>query len=47
MVVSNDLCRREGNLIYIPIDPSTDNGGNTVAGLVHALTASPESRGEI
>jgi sirohydrochlorin cobaltochelatase len=34
MVVSNVLCRREGNLIYIPINPSADNGGNAVAGLV-------------
>ena len=34
MVVSNVLCRREGDLIYIPINPSTDNRGDTVVGLV-------------
>jgi sirohydrochlorin cobaltochelatase len=45
MVVSNVLCRREGNLIYIPIDPSTDNGGNTVAGLVARAYRVARSRG--
>ena len=32
MVASNVLCRREGNLIYVPVDPSTDRDGNGVAG---------------
>jgi hypothetical protein len=34
MVVSNVLCRREGNLIYVPVNPSTDHSGNTIAGLI-------------
>jgi sirohydrochlorin cobaltochelatase len=32
MVVSNALCRREGNFIYIPVNPSTDQSGNIIAG---------------
>ena len=45
MVVSNVLCRREGNLIYIPINPSTDSGDNTVAGLVARAYRVARARG--
>jgi hypothetical protein len=45
MVVSNVLCRREGNLIYIPINPSTDNSGGTVAELVARAYRVARSRG--
>jgi sirohydrochlorin cobaltochelatase len=34
MVVSNVLCRREGDLIYIPINPSADRSGNRIVGLL-------------
>jgi hypothetical protein len=34
MVVSNVLCRRENNFIYIPVNPSTDPSGNTIALLI-------------
>ena len=34
MVASNVLCRREGNFVYVPINPSTDRTGDRVAGLV-------------
>ena len=34
MVVSNVLCRREGDLIYIPINPSTDPSGNRIVSLL-------------
>ena len=34
MVASNVLCRREGNSVYVPINPSTDRTGDRVAGLV-------------
>jgi len=34
MVASNVLCRREGNLIYVPVNPSTDSNGHRVAGLL-------------
>lgn len=34
MAVSNVLCRREGNLIYIPVDPSTENYHDLIIGLV-------------
>ncbi len=33
MVGSNVLCRREGNLIYVPVNPSTDPTGDRIAGL--------------
>ena len=34
MVVSNVLCRREGDLIYIPVNPSTDPSGNRIVSLL-------------
>ena len=34
MVASNVLCRREGNFIYVPANPSTDHNGDRVAGLL-------------
>jgi hypothetical protein len=34
MVVSNVLARREGNFLYIPVNPSTDSNGKRIAGLV-------------
>jgi len=34
MVASNVLCRREGNFIYVPVNPSTDRKGDRVAGLL-------------
>ena len=34
MVASNVLCRREGNFLYVPVNPSTDPNGDRVAGLV-------------
>jgi len=34
MVASNVLCRREGNLIYVPVNPSTDRNGDRVAELL-------------
>jgi sirohydrochlorin cobaltochelatase len=34
MVVSNVLARRESNSLYIPLNPSMDRNGKTVAGLV-------------
>ena len=34
MVASNVLARREGNFLYVPVNPSTDRSGRTVAGLV-------------
>lgn len=34
MVASNVLCRREGNFIYVPVNPSTDRNGDRVAGLL-------------
>jgi sirohydrochlorin cobaltochelatase len=33
MVTSNVLCRREGNVIYVPVNPSTDRDGNRVTAL--------------
>ena len=33
MVVSNVLCRREGNIIYIPVNPSADDAGTRVLSL--------------
>ena len=33
MVASNVLCRREGNFVYVPVNPSTDHDGDRVAGL--------------
>jgi len=34
MVASNALCRREGNYVYVPINPSADRNGNLIAGFV-------------
>ena len=34
MVASNVLCRREGNFIYIPVNPSTDPSGHTIGSLM-------------
>jgi len=34
MVVSNVLCRREGDAIYIPVNPSADGSGSRVVGLL-------------
>jgi sirohydrochlorin cobaltochelatase len=34
MVASNVFCRREGSLIYVPVNPTTDPGGNRVAALL-------------
>ncbi|HEY4354486.1 MAG TPA: hypothetical protein VGN16_01970 [Acidobacteriaceae bacterium] len=34
MVASNVLCRREGNFIYVPVNPSTDRNGDRVAALL-------------
>lgn len=34
MAVSNVLCRREGNFIYIPVDPSTDNYHSSIIALI-------------
>jgi sirohydrochlorin cobaltochelatase len=34
MAVSNVLCRRENNFIYIPVDPSTENYRDSIVGLV-------------
>jgi hypothetical protein len=34
MVASNVLCRREGNSIYVPVNPSADDNGDWVARLV-------------
>jgi hypothetical protein len=34
MVASNVLARREGNFLYVPINPSTDYNGKTVVGWV-------------
>jgi sirohydrochlorin cobaltochelatase len=34
MVVSNVLCRREGDLFYIPVNPSADCSGNRIVGLL-------------
>jgi sirohydrochlorin cobaltochelatase len=34
MVASNVLCRREGNFIYVPVNPSTDRNGARIAGLL-------------
>jgi len=42
MVASNVLCRREGNFVYVPVNPSTDRTGNRVAALVeraHRVTS--------
>jgi len=33
MVASNVLCRREGNFIYLPVNPSTDRKGDRIAAL--------------
>jgi len=33
MVVSNTLCRREGDLIYIPVNPSVDPSGSRIVSL--------------
>ena len=32
MVASNVLCRREGNSIYVPVNPTTDQHGDQVVG---------------
>jgi sirohydrochlorin cobaltochelatase len=34
MVASNVLCRREGSLIYVPVNSSTDRNGDRIAGLL-------------
>ena len=34
MVASNVLCRREGNFIYVPVNPSADPNGDRIAGLL-------------
>ena len=34
MVASNVLCRREGNFIYVPLNPSTDRNGDRIAALL-------------
>jgi hypothetical protein len=34
MVASNVLCRREGNFIYVPVNPSSDPNGERIAGLL-------------
>jgi len=34
MVASNVLARREGTLLYVPVSPSTDHSGMTMARLV-------------
>ena len=34
MVVSNVLCRREGDFIYIPVNPSADPLGSRIVGLL-------------
>ena len=34
MVASNVLCRREGNFIYVPVNPSTDPKGDRIAALL-------------
>jgi len=34
MVVSNVLCRREGNFIYVPVNPSTDQSGNVTTAFI-------------
>ncbi len=42
MVASNVLCRREGNFIYVPVNPSTDPTGDRIAALyirAHRLAA--------
>ena len=33
-VASNVLCRREGNFIYVPVNPVADRSGNRVAAIV-------------
>jgi sirohydrochlorin cobaltochelatase len=34
MVASNVLCRREGNFINVPVNPSSDRNGDRIAGLL-------------
>jgi hypothetical protein len=34
MVAGNVLCRREGNFIYVPVNPSTDSTGDRIAALL-------------
>ncbi len=34
MVASNVLCRREGNFIYVPVNPSTDHDGDRMSAWV-------------
>jgi len=34
MVVSNVLCRREGDAIYVPVNPSADCSGSRIVGLL-------------
>lgn len=34
VVASNVLCRREGNFIYVPVNPATDSNGDRTAGLL-------------
>jgi hypothetical protein len=34
MVASNVLCRREGNFIYVPVNPSMDRNGNRITALL-------------
>ena len=34
MVASNVLCRREGNFIYVPVNPSADRKGDRIAALL-------------
>ncbi len=47
IVASNTLCRREGNLIYIPINPSTDPSGNIIATAIARAHRVAKSQGVI
>jgi sirohydrochlorin cobaltochelatase len=39
MVASNVLCRREGNFIYVPVNPSTDRKGDRITALFGPCTS--------
>jgi hypothetical protein len=42
LVVGNVLSRREGTVLFVPVNPARDPGGETVAGMVarvHRLAA--------
>ena len=34
MVASNVLCRREGNFVYVPVNPAMDRSGDRIGGLL-------------